>query len=111
MRKRWSRTEVITALGLLIAFLACLAAYLSVPEFRSFVGLERKAKREAQGRPIPVPPDVECSKNAYNCSDFDTQDQAQAVYDYCMKTAGYDVHDLDRDGDGVACQNLPKSRP
>lgn len=38
-----------------------------------------------------------------NCDDFDTQEEAQAEYDADPS----DPHGLDRDGDGVACQNLP----
>lgn len=48
-----------------------------------------------------------CSYNAYNCSDFDRQRDAQACYDYCWEQVGYDVHKLDRDNDGVACESLP----
>ena len=48
-----------------------------------------------------------CDYNAYNCSDFDYQFQAQACFLYCLQQVGYDVHDLDRDGDGIACENLP----
>jgi len=36
--------------------------------------------------------------------DFDTQAQANAVLD---RTAG-DPHDLDADGDGAACESLPR---
>ena len=52
-------------------------------------------------------PSIICSYNAYNCSDFKTQAEAQRVYDYCMKKVGYDVHRLDKDKDGVACESLP----
>ncbi len=41
-----------------------------------------------------------------NCSDFDTQQEAQAFYE----AAGgpeKDPHRLDGDGDGIACQSLP----
>ncbi|WP_232376469.1 excalibur calcium-binding domain-containing protein [Amycolatopsis aidingensis] len=38
-----------------------------------------------------------------NCSDFDTQPEAQEVLD---STPG-DPHGLDRDGDGIACESLP----
>jgi hypothetical protein len=37
-----------------------------------------------------------------DCSDFDTQQEAQAVYN--QNTS--DPHRLDRDGDGVACESL-----
>ncbi|MBW2046302.1 MAG: thermonuclease family protein, partial [Deltaproteobacteria bacterium] len=49
----------------------------------------------------------DCSGDIYNCSDFSTQREAQECYKYCLKQAGYDVHRLDRDKDGVACESLP----
>jgi len=47
----------------------------------------------------------DCSSNVYNCGDFTTQAEAQAVYDYCSPTAG-DIHRLDNDGDGKVCEGL-----
>lgn len=45
-----------------------------------------------------------CSANIYNCKDFATQKAAQEVYEACLAQAGKDVHDLDRDKDGKACE-------
>ena len=45
--------------------------------------------------------------NLYNCSDFGSQRAAQACFDWCMQEVGTDVHQLDADGDGVACESLP----
>ena len=42
----------------------------------------------------------------YNCSDFDYQEEAQKVYEKCAKN-GLDIHGLDGNKDGVACQSLP----
>lgn len=39
-----------------------------------------------------------------NCSDFDTQPEAQAHYDADPS----DPDGLDRDGDGIACESLPQ---
>lgn len=39
-----------------------------------------------------------------NCTDFDTQPEAQAELD----ADPGDPHGLDRDGNGVACESLPK---
>ncbi len=50
--------------------------------------------------------DIICSRNAYNCSDFSTHAEAQAVYEYCGGVTN-DVHGLDRDKDGSACETLP----
>lgn len=49
----------------------------------------------------------DCSRNLYNCSDFKTQRQAQECYEHCKKVKGYDIHKLDRDGDGRVCESLP----
>ena len=38
-----------------------------------------------------------------NCSDFSTQTEAQKEF----KKHSKDIHGLDRNGDGVACNNLP----
>lgn len=52
--------------------------------------------------PAPV---CDCSSNLYNCTrDFGTQAEAQACYDYCLPIAG-DIHDLDRDNNGAACED------
>lgn len=48
-----------------------------------------------------------CASDVYNCSDFDSQAEAQACFDYCMALVGSDVHRLDADNNGVACESLP----
>lgn len=53
-----------------------------------------------------VDSDYECSKNAYNCSDFSTQAEAQTIFDSCGGSNN-DVHKLDADGDGKVCESLP----
>jgi len=55
--------------------------------------------------PVPQkqPSVAECISNIYNCSDFPTQLHAQAMLNMCPT----DVHKLDRDGDGIACETLP----
>ena len=47
-----------------------------------------------------------CRSDIYNCSDFATQTEAQKAYKACGGL-GNDVHGLDRDKDGVACESLP----
>jgi hypothetical protein len=48
----------------------------------------------------------DCSSDVYNCGDFETQTEAQEVYDYCSEQGAGDVHKLDRDGNGKACESL-----
>lgn len=55
----------------------------------------------------PVAAVCDCSGNLYNCSDFSTHRQAQACYDYCVSQSRGDIHRLDGDNDGVACESLP----
>ncbi|TSC69959.1 MAG: WD40 domain-containing protein beta Propeller [Parcubacteria group bacterium Gr01-1014_70] len=63
--------------------------------------------------PAPTPavtpqpsPSVICSYNAYNCGDFTTHAEAQSVYEQCGGVNN-DVHKLDQDKDGLACESLP----
>jgi len=49
----------------------------------------------------------DCSSNKYNCADFETHQEAQNLYNRCIQEVGYDIHDLDRDDDGSACESLP----
>ena len=52
-------------------------------------------------------PVIPCTFNAYSCSSFVTQPQAQTVFDYCVERGFGDVHRLDGDNDGLACESLP----
>jgi len=42
----------------------------------------------------------------YDCSDFSTQEEAQQFFED-HGGPWEDYHNLDRDGDGVACESLP----
>jgi len=59
--------------------------------------------------PTSPPPAAvcDCSGNIYNCSDFPTHAQAQACYEYCISQGCGDIHRLDADNDGLACESLP----
>lgn len=46
-----------------------------------------------------------CDTDTYNCTDFQNQSEAQTVFDSCFKNYG-DIHGLDLDGNGKACENL-----
>jgi micrococcal nuclease len=50
--------------------------------------------------------EIICSYNTYNCSDFSTHAEAQGVFEYCGGVAN-DIHRLDTDKDGLACESLP----
>lgn len=45
-----------------------------------------------------------CSYNKFNCSSFETQEQAQSLFEYCGIKE--DVHFLDMDNDSIACESL-----
>ena len=44
--------------------------------------------------------------NIYNCGDFANQAEAQEVFDACH-WGDKDIHGLDKNKDGIACQSLP----
>jgi|GEM_PF-2918534 len=46
-----------------------------------------------------------CEANIYNCDDFATQQEAQNIFEQCG-SIGSDVHYLDADNDGLACEHL-----
>ena len=48
-----------------------------------------------------------CSGDYYNCSTFSRQSSAQACYNYCKSQGRGDIHKLDNDSDGRACESLP----
>ena len=47
-----------------------------------------------------------CSGNIYNCDDFSSQAEAQRCFEKCGGVKK-DIHGLDGDNDGVACESLP----
>lgn len=47
-----------------------------------------------------------CSSNKYNCTHFKTQAEAQEVFEMCGG-ADNDIHKLDNNKDGEACESLP----
>lgn len=62
----------------------------------------------------------DCLENNLNCSDFATQEEAQAKYNYCAdriaasnewqtqeSIKNLDIFGLDRDKDGLVCEALP----
>jgi len=48
-----------------------------------------------------------CSGNTNNCSDFNSQADAQACFAYCVNEGRGDIHRLDADNDNLACESLP----
>jgi len=45
-----------------------------------------------------------CAGDTLNCSDFSSHSAAQACYNYCISQGAGDIHRLDRDHDGSACE-------
>lgn len=58
--------------------------------------------------PTSAPPAgvCSCSGDTLNCSDFSSHASAQACHDYCISVGRGDIHRLDNDGDGDACESL-----
>lgn len=45
-----------------------------------------------------------CDRALYTCSSFSNWSAAQTCFNQCRIAVGYDIHGLDEDGDGVACE-------
>jgi hypothetical protein len=48
-----------------------------------------------------------CDGDTLNCNDFNTQAQAQTCFEYCVSLGRGDIHKLDQNNDGEACESLP----
>ncbi|MCA9385332.1 S-layer homology domain-containing protein [Candidatus Dojkabacteria bacterium] len=56
--------------------------------------------------PTPEPTTVpECSTDTYNCSSFTSQIAAQELFEFCFIQTGIDIHRLDGDNNGIACES------
>lgn len=58
-------------------------------------------------QPLPVQSSCSCSGDSLNCGDFGSQSSAQACYNSCVAAGMGDIHNLDGDGNGAACESLP----
>lgn len=50
-------------------------------------------------------PVCSCNGDTYNCKDFSSHSSAQECYEYCISQNTGDIHRLDGDNDGIACEN------
>ncbi len=57
--------------------------------------------------PTPTldPAKCNCSEDLYNCGDFASRGDAQICFDRCLQESGEDIHRLDNDKDGTACES------
>ncbi|MDI6737962.1 MAG: thermonuclease family protein [Nanoarchaeota archaeon] len=70
------------------------------------LGIWNKSAQTTMPVSEEIPPlDYICSSNYYNCDDFKTHAEAQAVYEGCGGVEN-DIHRLDQDKDGIACESL-----
>jgi len=82
---------------------------MKIAELNQQVKEIRGDLREAfQSRKTPSQKEpCDCSNNIYNCDDFSTQAEAQKCFEYCLSLGKGDIHLLDGDIDGIACESLP----
>ncbi|MCC6458047.1 MAG: endonuclease/exonuclease/phosphatase family protein [Caldilineaceae bacterium] len=82
----------------------------ATPEPTAMPTVEPTAQPTAVPTIVPtVPPSgpCPCNANTLNCSNFSTQSAAQACFDWCVSQGAGDIHRLDGNNDGVACESLP----
>lgn len=49
----------------------------------------------------------DCSGDTLNCGNFSREADAQACFNYCVSIGRGDIHNLDGDANGRACESLP----
>jgi len=89
--KKWLKTIIVIAIIFIIVFIVLL-----------LVRLKFKSATDK----INIHDGSDCSSDIYDCTDFPDQEIAQITYNRCMNEVGYDVHNLDKDNDGKACESL-----
>ena len=52
-------------------------------------------------------PACSCIGDIENCDSFANRTEIEACFNYCQSVGAGDVHDLDRDDDGIACEENP----
>lgn len=80
--------------------------YISLQDQAEFNEIGLWSCKDTEPEPEPQQQEWTCSYNAYNCSDFSSQFQAQSVFEQCGGINN-DIHRLDGDNDGKACESLP----
>ena len=100
---------------------ACAAAGIAVPTPTTLppstptgapiAPLVRAAPTAQPAAGTPAPPlsiqsldACDCSGARYTCQDFSSWSLAQACFTACLVTVGFDVHNLDPDRNGIACE-------
>ncbi len=102
MKKEWIIVAVIIILVALLGFYF----YYNINGEASSENETGDIVVDNLSKPIDKPsnnPVVEvCESDIYNCGNFSSQEEAQIIFDECES----DIHQLDHDGDGVACESL-----
>jgi len=81
----WEKPLIAIVLGLLLIAALVTIAYMGIEPLRE--------KKYCSGG------------DEYNCEDFATQEQAQKIYELCSDYNDGDINKLDKNSNGVACEN------
>lgn len=82
---------IVLCLGLLVSGVAFTARPVS-------------AQEAEVAQPGSSTDSCDCSTNRYTCSDFPTWSAAQACFNQCRIAVGFDIHALDENQNGIACE-------
>ncbi|WP_287313468.1 excalibur calcium-binding domain-containing protein [Moorena sp. SIO1G6] len=91
---KWERSDVIAAFALIVSILTFVFSSSGQRALCS-IGVQNETCPE-------IPPCVIGTGDTCNCADFKSQRQAQLL----LKTYPGDIHNLDGDQDGIACEKL-----
>ncbi|MGB0389148.1 MAG: excalibur calcium-binding domain-containing protein [Ardenticatenaceae bacterium] len=105
----WARAGQVTVAngGDLIKELGVLPDEVLIPEPYPLTAAPQPTPPPAPQPTVPLAPQptVPLVTTDYDCRDFATQADAQAFFDRIGGSAQYDPYDLDRDNDGLACED------
>lgn len=105
----WEKARI-WLVGIFIVLLAALGLEVSNTDFDlgklMETGSLSESKIEKSETGNWLIDDERCQKESLNCENFEYQEDAQEMFEYCGGS-GNDIHGLDGDNDGLVCEALP----
>ena len=102
----WGKAKIVLA-GIFLILLVALGLETSgndwdLGKLMKTGSLEQSKVEQKGGRWLI---DDKCQKEKLNCDNFEYQEDAQALFEYCGGKEN-DIHHLDGDKDGIVCEGL-----
>ncbi len=108
----WGKARI-WLVGIFIVLIAALGLEVSNTDFDLKKLIETRSLNESKIEKNEsgnwLIDDERCQKESLNCDNFEYQEDAQEMFEYCGGPEN-DIHRLDGDNDGLVCEALPSNQ-